>query len=175
MLSLGNQSSMSLGGQELIGPLASAGSNSPHENLDTARPVRGGGGRPGLGGVMSQRGALSFRGTRSPVLVPRPSPIASAPGGVVEKSHITRNGSETDTAQLLAASAPHSGDWLQAPPVTAIGLRLTDEMIRVAVGFRLGANTCEPHECVCGFMVDARGLHGLCCKKVHRDTNDTHI
>ena len=81
------------------------------------------------------------------------------------RSLLTRSGSETDTARLLAASAPHSGDWLQAPPITAIGLRLTDEMIRVAVGFRLGANTCEPHECVCGSMVDARGLHGLCCKK----------
>jgi len=81
------------------------------------------------------------------------------------RSLLTRSGSETDRARLLAASAPHSGDWLQAPPITAIGLRLTDEMIRVAVGFRLGANTCEPHKCVCGSMVDARGLHGLCCKK----------
>jgi hypothetical protein len=62
---------------------------------------------------------------------------------------LTRSGSEIDTARLLAASAPHSGDWLQAPPITAIGLRLTDEMIRVAVGFRLGASTCEPHQCVC--------------------------
>ena len=58
---------------------------------------------------------------------------------------LTRSGSETDTVRLLAASAPHSGDWLQAPPITAIGLRLTDEMIRVVVDFRLGANTCEPH------------------------------
>ena len=58
----------------------------------------------------------------------------------------------------LADSAPHSGDWLQAPPITVIGLRLTDEMIRVAAGFRLGADTCEPHPCVCGTTVDARGL-----------------
>ena len=78
---------------------------------------------------------------------------------------LTRSGSETDTARLLAASAPHSGDWLHAPPITAIGLRLTNEMIRVAVGFRLGTNTCEPHQCVCGTTVDARGLHGLCCRK----------
>jgi len=81
------------------------------------------------------------------------------------KSLLSRSRSETDTARLLAAAAPHSGDWLQAPPITAIGLRLNDEMIRVAVGFRLGANTCEPHQCVCGSMVDARGLHGLCCRK----------
>ena len=57
----------------------------------------------------------------------------------------------------------NTGDWFHAPPITAIGLRLTNEMIRVAVGFRLGTNTCEPHQCVCGTTVDARGLHGLCC------------
>jgi len=32
------------------------------------------------------------------------------------------------------------------------------------VGIRLGANICEPHECLCGAMVDAKGLHGLSCK-----------
>ena len=78
---------------------------------------------------------------------------------------LKRTGSETDTARLLAAAAPHSGDWLQAPRITAIGLRHADEMIRVAVGFRLGANTCEPHQCMCGSTVDARGLHGLSCRK----------
>ena len=47
----------------------------------------------------------------------------------------------------------------------AIGLRLSDEVIRVAVGFRLGCITCQPHICNCGAMVDARGLHGLSCRK----------
>ena len=42
---------------------------------------------------------------------------------------------------------------------------MSDEMVRVAVGFRLGLNTCEPHLCVCGALVDARGLHGLSCRK----------
>ena len=36
-----------------------------------------------------------------------------------------------------SASSPHSGDWLMAPPITLIGLRLSDEMIRIAIGFRL--------------------------------------
>ena len=83
----------------------------------------------------------------------------------------------THAARLLAASAPHSGDWLQAPPsITAIGLRLTDEMIRVVVGFRLGANTCEPHQCVCGTTVDARGLHGLCCRtSAPRHRRHSHV
>ena len=41
-------------------------------------------------------------------------------------------------------------------------------MTRVALGFRLGANTCKwttPVCRLCGTTVDARGLHGLCCRK----------
>ena len=55
--------------------------------------------------------------------------------------------------------------WLNATPISSLGLRLSDEAIRVAVGHRLGSNTCHPHTCVCGTEVDARGLHGLACKK----------
>ena len=49
----------------------------------------------------------------------------------------------TDTvssARLLAAQSALSGDWLHAPPLTAIVLRLSDKAIRVAVGMRLGIN-----------------------------------
>ena len=70
-----------------------------------------------------------------------------------------------DRARLLASQAPHAGDWLLAPPVTALGLRLTDEVIRIAVGMRLGTTLCQPHVCHCGERVDARGLHGLACRK----------
>ena len=70
-----------------------------------------------------------------------------------------------DMARLKAVAAPHAGDWLNAPPITAIGLRLSDEAIRVAVGFRMGCITCQRHMCICGTMVDARGLHGLSCRK----------
>ena len=31
-------------------------------------------------------------------------------------------------------------------------------------GLLLGANICEPHQCPCGVMTDAKGLHGLSCK-----------
>jgi hypothetical protein len=67
-------------------------------------------------------------------------------------------------ARLLAASAPHSGDWLHALPLSACGLRLDDEAIRVAVCLRLGINLCDPHKCPCGAQVDSRGTHGLSCK-----------
>ena len=68
-------------------------------------------------------------------------------------------------ARLLASQASHSGDWLRAWPITACGLRLDDEAIRVAVGLRLGSNLCSPHPCPCGAMVDARGSHGLSCRR----------
>ena len=69
-----------------------------------------------------------------------------------------------DKSRLKAAEAPHAGcattnrDW-------PTWLRLSDEAIRVAVGFRLGFIACQPHVCICGAMVDARGLHGLSCRK----------
>jgi len=72
---------------------------------------------------------------------------------------------DVDRARLLAASSPHAGDWLSAPPITAVGLRLSDEEVRIAVAHRLGCRACEPHTCQCGKAVDARGLHGLACRK----------
>ena len=67
-------------------------------------------------------------------------------------------------ARVLAVSAPHTGDWLHALPISNCGLRLDDESIRVAVGLRLGINLCQPHTCSCGTLVDSRGTHGLACK-----------
>ena len=59
----------------------------------------------------------------------------------------------------------HSTDWLHALSISSCGLRLDNEAIRVAVGLRLGLELCQPHSCPCGAVVDARGLHGLSCKK----------
>ena len=70
-----------------------------------------------------------------------------------------------DQARLKALTTPHAGDWLHAPPLTAAGLRLPKQAIRVATGFRLGTIMCQPHICVCGTMVDARGLYSLACRK----------
>ena len=72
---------------------------------------------------------------------------------------------EYNRARILACQAPHSGDWLHAIPITACGLRLDDEAIRVAIGLRLGIDLCAPHTCPCGHMVDARGAHGLSCRR----------
>ena len=70
----------------------------------------------------------------------------------------------TDKARLLASAEVTSGAWLLAIPLAALGLKLDDDSVRIAVGLRLGANICAAHECVCGAKVDCRGIHGLACK-----------
>ena len=72
----------------------------------------------------------------------------------------------TTQARLLAACRKESGAWLHALPITSLGLRMDDEVVRVAMGLRLGATICYPHEChLCGTRVDSRGTHGLHCRK----------
>ena len=54
-----------------------------------------------------------------------------------------------DKAILKAADAAHAGDWLNATPIPSLGLRLSDEAIRVMVGHRLRSSTGHPiHACV---------------------------
>ena len=77
---------------------------------------------------------------------------------------LMENANQIDRARLLAASAPHSGAWLQATPLPDLGLHLDDEAVRVNVALRLGAPMCEPHTCRCGAMVDRLGHHGLSCR-----------
>jgi hypothetical protein len=72
--------------------------------------------------------------------------------------------SKDDRARILACQHAHSGDWLHAWPISACGLRLSNDDIRVAVGLRLGSNLCAPHTCECGNLVTARGTHGLSCR-----------
>ena len=71
---------------------------------------------------------------------------------------------QVDRARLIAVSAPHAGDWLKAMPISAFGLRLDDDSIRIAVGLRLGLPLCSSHSCPCGEQVDSRGIHGLSCR-----------
>ena len=72
---------------------------------------------------------------------------------------------ERSRARLLAASSMESGAWLQALPVSSLGLRMDDTTVRVAVGLRLGSPLCRPHTCHhCGAEVDHLATHGLSCR-----------
>ena len=73
--------------------------------------------------------------------------------------------SPAEKARLLAIRAPGAGSWLKAMPLTAVGLKLDDATLRVAVGLRLGAPLVHPHNCSCGEAVLPDGRHGLSCRK----------
>ena len=68
-------------------------------------------------------------------------------------------------ARLLASSAWESGAWLNALPISSLGLRMDDDTMRIATGLRLGAPLCRPHMCHhCGEEVDSLATHGLSCR-----------
>ena len=68
-------------------------------------------------------------------------------------------------AHLLAASTKEAGAWLNALPISSLGLRMDNDMIRVAIGLRLGSSLCRPHVCAhCGAEVDSLATHGLSCR-----------
>jgi len=99
--------------------------------------------------------------------------IQKAWDGLVSANQMTHilsgTSSDTDKTRFLAASSPHTSNWLHAPPIASVGLRWSDEAVRVAVAHRLGYKACEPHTCVCvcvcGKAVSARGLDGLACRR----------
>jgi len=68
-------------------------------------------------------------------------------------------------ARLLAACSPGSGDWLEALPLSSVGLKMDNKTIRTAAGFHLGAPIVRPHVCVCGATVAVDGHHGLSCRR----------
>ena len=80
--------------------------------------------------------------------------------GVLSAAH-----TQAGHARLIAATALHSGDFLNAVPCSAVGTRLDDTSLRLAIALRLEAIMCAPHTCVCGIQVGGDGTHGLACRK----------
>ena len=69
-------------------------------------------------------------------------------------------------ARHLAAHTYESGAWLNALPVSALGLHMDDDTVHIAIGLRLGAPLCLPHVCHHGgAKVDNLSTHGLSCHK----------
>src|SRR6218665_4136607 len=68
-------------------------------------------------------------------------------------------------AILRALMAPYAGVGLQTIPLTACGLGLDNEDVRVAAGLRLGLTFCAPHRCQCGEVAEQGGHHALTCRR----------
>ena len=47
----------------------------------------------------------------------------------------------------------------------AIGLRLSDEVIKIFIGLRLSSNLCEPYVCNCAKFMNAKDLLSFSCKR----------
>ena len=68
-------------------------------------------------------------------------------------------------ARLLASTCKESGAWLNALPLPQCGLRMDAETVLLAVGLRLGAPLCYPHQCRhSGSEVDELATHGFSCR-----------
>ena len=68
---------------------------------------------------------------------------------------------QVSRARLLAAGCSESGAWLNAPPVSSLGLCMSNDTVRITIGLIVGAPLCLAHECSCGTPVDEFGRHGL--------------
>ena len=85
---------------------------------------------------------------------------------------------ELTSGRLRAVSAPHAGAWLNAIPISSLGLKLNNESLRISVALRLGAKLSLPYNCVCGTAVGDSATHGLDCRKSigkharHSEVND---
>ena len=68
-------------------------------------------------------------------------------------------------ARLVAVARPESGAWLSALPIASLGLRMSDDVVRIAAGLQLGVPLCLSHLCTCcGADVNIFETHGLSCR-----------
>eukprot|EP00731_Ephydatia_muelleri_P010733 Em0005g1319a len=71
-----------------------------------------------------------------------------------------------DRVRLLAATCKESGAWLNALPISSLGLRMDDTTVRISMSLRLGLPLCRSHTCQhCGAEVSQSATHGLSCKR----------
>ena len=102
--------------------------------------------------------------------------LSEAPSDFIQK-HWTSPWSDTTFDQLItdldvesvkrlnAYQDPFGSAWLNVVPSKNLGLKLTDQQLRISLSLRLGAKICEKHTCRCGKLVEENGHHGLSCAR----------
>ena len=72
---------------------------------------------------------------------------------------------ERERARLLSLTLPHAGDWLNTPPLTALGLHLRPAEFVLASKYRLGLDVySKTAPCpACLRLSDTKGDHAMSC------------
>ena len=78
-------------------------------------------------------------------------------------SQFLQEATASDAARLHGAACKGASDWLNAMPSRSLGLHMSDEQLRIAVSFRLGAPIYSSHTCWCGAKVEADVSHAFVC------------
>ena len=55
----------------------------------------------------------------------------------------------TDVKRFNAFLDRFDSQWLNVIPCKNLGLKLSNQQLRIAIGLRLGSKICERHKCVC--------------------------
>lgn len=58
-----------------------------------------------------------------------------------------------------------AGAWLHAMPSKNFGAFQDETSLRIVISLRLGGIIYKPHTCVCGSIMMANGIYGLCRNK----------
>ena len=102
--------------------------------------------------------------------------LSEAPSDFVQK-HWTSPLSDTTFDKLItdldvenvkrlnAYQDPFGSAWLNVVPSKNLGLKLTDQQLRISLSLRLGVKICEKHTCRRGKLVEENGHHGLSCAR----------
>ena len=72
------------------------------------------------------------------------------------KLHVT---TQTDLTNLLAVASLYTNDFLNRYIYSAIGTRLSDTLLGIAMALQLGSPFCEPHTYICGTTLDLSYAH----------------
>ena len=82
-----------------------------------------------------------------------------------KREEMAEDGNSEEKARLKSLTLPHSGDWLNVVPSTALGLHLRPQEFVLVARYRLGlplyikegpCPSCRQHS-------DVRGNHAMCC------------
>ena len=81
------------------------------------------------------------------------------------KTMLAREGDAREVARLNSLGLPYAGAWLEAVPITALGLYLLPSEFVLSVRYRLGCPVYEKDgPCpACHRHSDALGDHAMCC------------